>query len=870
MIAEFNPLDTILQQLEDLESDFPDLVVKKSQFSMGSVIGKGGFGEVYRAKDRKSQKECAYKQIFSEKLEGHRMRRYIAEIKTMASCYNMFLVPLVGFTAEAPYSIVTEYMPRGSLDKYIRKRHANDVCPLSGTQLTSIAIGIAHGMIHLHQKGIIHRDLKAANILLDNRYFPKICDFGIARFEDIGGGMTQKIGTPNYMAPELIVSNAYDNKVDVYAFGMILFEMSEGVRPFKGMKLMEIFSSVVKNQQRPEFSNATPESLQKLISKCWAQDPKERPPFEEIFEILSKGIAAFPDTKLREIRRFCKLIRRDEEKRGPIREQHERELKERQLARQKGQKVDPRKKTEDIEFSDYYEEDEYDRPIVVDNNILSPIGEKAPNRQSSRSSKFDIKNLSDPDSPTFEKDLNHYANSLQPKQVSSFIQLLIPHLKSANNNSSNNKGTSVSSLRAIVHVVTRLMNRNKNFIIEILKTQFVTLLPVYDDRLIDECIEFYRILFEKHQDRLTDEHIPYVTEMLQKRPSTMLCMFSSYVTACSGVENYYVDLLFDLPRIVKDTPDGKLLLTILDYMMATNPKYAKINMNRVLDIFYSFLKSNDPGTAVLAMRGLIRFKAKINEKDIPYLTKYLHNNVLWSHTLRYLGESQFILSSDELVRALVYRASHSKLAALILLRIASSPSEAPTLLKYPQWMVISEEHQKEAFQIFCVLFLNKNNRRTLTVSEQFPYFLKNIARTGEDVYIGVIPSIIKRATINSRTIKDLTQSGFLATFLEEVTKKNDTASYKFLLIVTDKLARTGYSDEFLRIANTLMTVMNNASLFPKCISVFIVLSQHQKCVQMFLNSGVLQYLEQYKQNSHHATDVTKFIEKVKSHKFADK
>ena len=213
------------RKLQEFSVKMKQLVVDLDDFDYGDVVGKGGFGEVRRAIDKKTGRECAVKTIFSERLEGSRLRRYIGEIETLAQCNNMFLVPFIGFTPNPPYTIVTEFMPNGALDRYVRRKPG--VAPLSGTQLTAIAIGIAHGMKHIHSKGIIHRDLKAANVLLDSRLFPRIIDFGIARFEEHGrSGMTVKIGTPNYMAPELIQSSDYDNKVDVYAYAMILYEMN--------------------------------------------------------------------------------------------------------------------------------------------------------------------------------------------------------------------------------------------------------------------------------------------------------------------------------------------------------------------------------------------------------------------------------------------------------------------------------------------------------------------------------------------------------------------------------------------------------------------------------------------------------------------
>lgn len=865
MISEFNPRDTIIKQLEDLESDFPDLVVNENQFTFGEVIGKGGFGEVYKAYDNKSKLNCAYKKIFRERLEGHRMKRYIGEIKTMASCDNMFLVPLVGFTADVPYCIVTEFMPHGSLDKYIRKKHPEDICPLSGSQLTSIAIGIAHGMMHLHEKGIIHRDLKAANIVLDKKFFPRICDFGIARFGD-DGGMTQKIGTPNYMAPELIASNLYDNKVDVYAYAMILYEMSEGIRAFKGLKLKEIFNCVVNNEQRPEFSKRTPLSLQKLISRCWSQDPEERPSFEEIFELFkSNDKLAFPNSKSKEIKKFFKLIANDEKLRAPRREQREKELKDRQLARENGQVVHPRKKPAPIKvYSDEDEdyENERDDVIVVDHAELSPIAKISSNT-------YDLQNLKNIMSNNFDKNLTYFGNNLQPKQVNQFIQLLTPHLIE--------KGP-ISSIKLILHTIISMMNRDHNLASEIIKTKFFLSLPTRDDNYIDDCIDCYKILFTQYQKNLTENDTDNIMNLLKRRPRSVLCLFSSYVTANIDHDWSIIDILIKGYNIVLNSSEGVLLLSVFYYIMVTNELFAKAKGSKIIDIFNSFLKSNDQKTVIVAMNGLIQFHARIEQNVIPYLTQYLHDGVLWSHTLRYLASDDFTKSSqkgikvtEELIRALVFRANENKLAVLILLRIASTTEGSRLLLSYPQWMIISDEHPHKAFQIFGVLFKNKNNRGTISISDQFPYFLKNLVlKCDDDFYFAAIPSILRRAfasisqKMGKRLVKCLTQSGFLSSYVEKVISKNDISAYSHLLIVTDTVARIDYSGEYLPIAQNLMSVMSNPTLFDRCISVFFILSLHKECARLFLNSGILEYIEQFKKYPQYQVEVTKFIEKVRS------
>lgn len=152
-------------------------------------------------------------------------------------------------------------------------------------------------MNYLHNHGIIHRDLKPDNILTDEQHYPRICDFGLSRCfqKSLKNSdeltMTGQIGTPIYMAPELINGDEhYGPSVDVYSFGMIAYELVTGKVPFYELGNITAIALGIKvaNGYRPKFPEFVPEKMQKLIGRCWSEKPSERPSFEEIFNELAE------------------------------------------------------------------------------------------------------------------------------------------------------------------------------------------------------------------------------------------------------------------------------------------------------------------------------------------------------------------------------------------------------------------------------------------------------------------------------------------------------------------------------------------------------------------------------------------------------
>jgi len=147
-----------------------------------------------------------------------------------------------------------------------------------------------------------HRDLKSLNVLLDaSRRRCKVSDFGLSKSESLNTAATQSTmgggakGTPAYMAPELLQSNIFTEKTDVYAYGMIVFEVLAGDIPWRGLNQMQIMMQAGLQKQRPPVPEGAPADLVALMQRCWDHEPDARPTFAAIKAELRRG----PDTPAR-------------------------------------------------------------------------------------------------------------------------------------------------------------------------------------------------------------------------------------------------------------------------------------------------------------------------------------------------------------------------------------------------------------------------------------------------------------------------------------------------------------------------------------------------------------------------------------------
>ncbi|XP_044490063.1 serine/threonine-protein kinase STY46-like isoform X2 [Mangifera indica] len=257
--------------------------IDPEQLKFGNKVASGSYGDLY--KGTYCSQEVAIKVLKPERINSDLQKEFAQEVFIMRKVRHKNVVQFIGACTKPPsLCIVTEFMSGGSVYDYLHKQKGVFKLP----SLIKVAIDVSKGMNYLHQNNIIHRDLKAANLLMDENEVVKVADFGVARVKAQSGVMTAETGTYRWMAPEVIEHKPYDHKADVFSFGIVLWELLTGKLPYEYLTPLQAAVGVVQKGLRPTIPKNAHPKLAELLEKCWQQDPALRPDFSEIIEVLQQ------------------------------------------------------------------------------------------------------------------------------------------------------------------------------------------------------------------------------------------------------------------------------------------------------------------------------------------------------------------------------------------------------------------------------------------------------------------------------------------------------------------------------------------------------------------------------------------------------
>jgi len=788
--------------IERLERDLHQYVVSLNDFDIGKQIGHGGFSEVYYGVQKATGIHCALKMLNIKNLNGEKFVIYEREIRILADSSSQFILGFVGFTVSYPFTIITEYASKGSL--YDALHHMPNAPILNGTQKTIIAIGISVGMWRLHKIRVIHRDLKSLNILLDDNCLPKICDFGLSRYvkspETI---LTIDIGTPHWMAPELFESRDYTNKVDVYAFGMLLWEILVGAYPFKGRTAVQIAYSVCKKGERPKIPKRTPEGLENLIQQCWAQKPEDRPTFHQIYKFFQSGLIRFPGTDESQIESTIRSI--------------ENERKAQKVASEMGVS--------------------YLRPALTTGSkgsIPQEFRSNQPpkflvNDESAHEINFEI--LSDCFSSRFKEDFDEIRKKLQPEYAHKFFSVILPHFHPA---------VPVDILDFIISRTADLLWENNAYYKVFIEKQVFIRLPLDNTYLADSLFEILIKVFWQSPEIIDSRVIDSLNLYVSIKPQSVLRLIHIYTCIHLQLPLFWkaADILITQASVFLSSPASLSFIRLIFTLIQLHEGFKTARADYIYHILVSSIQSGDQNVVNYAYNILCSVIDNSNHIDQTVFVIHLRDPLLCDFAVSALSRLSNISPTLDLIMSLLSVSQRSDIANLLLCRCCETEAASLKISEIvDDWSSLPLPTYPSTMRLVLVILQFPQTRKSFMKSEAFMELLKMLCQTRKPEWINPIGSVLAIFKITPDFVDFLSQTDVLAVFVNTSIELNDPKTMASCFMATEIIARVSWSNEFLSLLPLLQLLIQQNGWEVHSVSLLATLSCYQQSHSEILSYG---------------------------------
>lgn len=810
--------------------------IEQNELVYEKLIGAGACGEVWLGIYIPKQLRVAIKKLYSAEFNDNDFKSWVREIEIHATLQHQFLLPFIGYTSTHPYSIITPEMSNGSL--YDAIHNPESKIKLNGTDLTKIGYCIACGMRYLHDRHIMHRDLKSPNVLLDNDKLPKICDFGLSRTRELQSNLTKTVGTPQWMAPELVKCSDYDESIDVYAYGVVLWEMLTDLVPFEGKETFQIVYILLSDPNPHPIPDGSPEPLSKLIQNCVSQDPKSRPSFADIISEFENHNVRFNGC---DEDSFNDLMMSTNETRMPV-----------HLAQATKKRV--RKASTSQCFRS-------PRQIPI------PIPKDSNNNISPKKRKISLYTVS-----SFNSAISEESQAEQRDTLFENVQINLNRLGSGNIkeiedsllffeiNIDNIYGMVATLpfwdqvLRLCISCSSDLEQRVGHLLIQYAKIlevlqsiKRVKNLHLYiNSKTLDLFLYVVSLLPSLVNDNMIDRLKNMVMETaqdVQYHSIVLLCKIYAFVES-SYIRELVISFFFTIVPKFSDKVGGHLVFKTLftHWIKEQSPNLD----NSLTDLIIClFIKSEIDENAIAAYHALFVLKKDISIVSVDIFSHFQRNEKLADCALDYLARADPMRFEANIVNILIncFQVYNNQKAILLMCKIASNKPEF--FFENDEWIKLRGIQAVAVFHIFLILC--QKNIDIISKNENVPKFLCEVLKFDDHKTFPALCQVLLKVPISTELAEKFESCRFIHLACQKIKKTKDYDTIVLGSKLISSFAKACYSSSYQVVVQHLIKcVAEKRDLAPDCIRALAILVKHQKLRIVFELCQVESILENYK------------------------
>ena len=744
--------------------------------------------------DTTRQRKLAYKTLYSG-TENAAVAKYGGIVNSLLSTRFFFLAPLQGFTTTAPFRVFFDY--------YEGAKPLKSLEGISGTNKTLIAAFVCYAMAYLESRQVIHGALHSGNILVDENSMPILTDYGLAQTCDyFSNGSGECV---SWVAPELLLGVHANYNVDVYSFGVLLYEMFEGKRPYSEMTNSEYLAALRGGTLTKVEFGQTPELARKVIVACMNRNPDLRPSFSEMYFLFINGKILFDGADVETVQTVLGQY--------PLR----------------------------LVF----------QPCINDGQKGESMTAISPREV-----------LASPQHPQFEE----YLKFVEPQCTLAMVRPLC-ELVAGSVRKEAGESRAVKLVLSVLSTVGKRLGLTREFLAAVVESRLLSQIFIWDDEQALLLLPLVVPLLTNEPGLFTPKVYHAVGQLMIYRPVEMLNLFSTYFSAANindpQIENN-INLFIGMGSVLATSKHADSYVKVLKYILAQSNGQFKSDIVAVLAMCVQSPDSIAATEATLVLSDLDPTAIQFNPSTIESLLQSLP----WDSIRSLLLACQSLPVSSLLVARCLQDAQTAQGApsTAILLKYAdSSSAHASSLVADLSWLAKELPTAQDTYRLFLAVFSWECTRQILAQSENFFVMLKNSAEKGNNELLYSISCVLQRTPMNADSVNRASASGFIRIYLDRTLSSPDFNIVGHGALVAKVIASCGYARELPDATAKMLERLraNNRELGGILLRIFVDLSAHPQCMDILKRAGMVKYYESIQNRPPYDKYARIFLERAK-------